>query len=116
MPADPHPQPDLDRSDIEHRLSEHWAPTHVWLNHGYLAGDDADSHIDTLARFCAPDHICYVTCPMWQTNTSALAAMEEELQEFRQQDGSPYKLTALPWPDAIYLKRASACRPPMPTS
>jgi len=31
-----------------------------------------------------------------------LAAMEEELQEFRQADGAPYKLTPLPWPDAIH--------------
>ena len=96
--------PDLDRSDIEHRLSELLGADRIlWLNHGYLAGDDTDSHIDTLARFCAPDHICYVTCPdVADEHYSALAAMEEELQEFRQQDGSPYRLTALPWPDAIY--------------
>ncbi len=75
----------------------------LWLNHGYLAGDDTDSHIDTLARFCAPDHICYAACPdVADEHYSALAAMEEELQEFRQADGSPYRLTALPWPDAIY--------------
>ena len=33
----------------------------LWLDHGYLAGDDTDSHIDTLALFCSTDTIAYVT-------------------------------------------------------
>ncbi|WP_227512874.1 MULTISPECIES: agmatine deiminase family protein [Marinobacter] len=96
--------PAMDRTAIEQLLSEVLGVWRIlWLNHGYLAGDDTDSHIDTLARFCAPDHICYVSCPdVADEHYSALAAMEEELQEFRQADGSPYKLTPLPWPDAIY--------------
>lgn len=100
----PSRNPSMDRAAIEQLLSEILGADRIlWLNHGYLAGDDTDSHIDTLARFCARDHICYVTCPdVADEHYSALAAMEEELQEFRQKDGSPYKLTALPWPDAIY--------------
>ena len=96
--------PAMDRTAIEQLLSEVLGIRRIlWLNHGYLAGDDTDSHIDTLARFCAPDHICYVTCPdVADEHYSALAAMEEELQEFRQADGGPYKLTPLPWPDAIH--------------
>tara|TARA_B100000953_G_scaffold298158_1_gene294398 strand:+ start:67 stop:579 length:513 start_codon:yes stop_codon:yes gene_type:complete len=94
----------MDRTAIEQLLEEVLGVDRIlWLNHGYLAGDDTDSHIDTLARFCAPDHICYVTCPdVADEHYSALAAMEEELQEFRQADGSPYRLTTLPWPDPIY--------------
>lgn len=100
----PSRNPSLDRTAIEQLLTEVLGVNRIlWLNHGYLAGDDTDSHIDTLARFCAPDHICYVACPdVADEHYSALAAMEEELQEFRQPDGSPYQLTALPWPDAIY--------------
>jgi len=96
--------PELDRGGIEQQLSELLGAERIlWLNHGYLAGDDTDSHIDTLARFCAPDHICYVACPdVADEHYSALAAMEEELQEFQQADGRPYRLTALPWPDAVY--------------
>ncbi|MCM0611742.1 agmatine deiminase family protein [Marinobacter sediminum] len=96
--------PAHDRTAIEQLLSELLGADRIlWLNHGYLAGDDTDSHIDTLARFCAPDHICYVTCPdVADEHYSALAAMEEELLEFRQRDGSPYKLTALPWPDPLF--------------
>ncbi len=100
----PSRNPSMDRSNIEQLLSELLGAERIlWLNHGYLAGDDTDSHIDTLARFCAPDHICYVACPdVADEHYSALAAMEEELQEFHQKNGSPYKLTALPWPDAIH--------------
>jgi len=94
----------MDRGIIEQLLSEMLGTDRVlWLNHGYLAGDDTDSHIDTLARFCASDHICYVACPdVADEHYSALAAMGEDLQEFRQRDGTPYKLTALPWPDPVF--------------
>lgn len=94
----------MDRSEIEALLSEMLGIDRIlWLNHGYLAGDDTDSHIDTLARFCASDHICYIACPdVADEHYSVLAAMEEDLQEFQQRDGSPYKLTPLPWPDPIF--------------
>lgn len=96
--------PHMDRTAIEQFLHEILGAERIlWLNHGYLAGDDTDSHIDTLARFCAPDHICYVHCPdVADEHYSALAAMEEELREFRQPDGSPYRLTPLPWPDPLF--------------
>lgn len=94
----------VDRSGVESVLKETLGASRVlWLNHGFLEGDDTDSHIDTLARFCAPDHICYVGCPdVSDPHYSALAAMEEDLAHFRQADGKPYRLTALPFPDAIY--------------
>ena len=47
----------------------------LWLCHGHLEGDDTDSHIDTLARFCDPQTIAYVRCDdgIWvvELNTSA---------------------------------------------
>ena len=100
----PSRNPDLDRSAVEMLLEETLGARRVlWLNHGYLAGDDTDSHIDTLARFCAVDHICYLGCPpVSDEHYSALAAMEEDLTQFRQANGKPYRLTALPFADPIY--------------
>lgn len=96
--------PSFDRTQIEALLAETLGASQVlWLNHGYLAGDDTDSHIDTLARFCSPDHICYVRCEdVDDEHFDALSAMEEELRQFRQRDGSPYRLTPLPWPAPLY--------------
>ena len=100
----PSRNPSMDRAAIEQQLADHLGAERVlWLDHGYLAGDDTDSHIDTLARFCGPDHICYVACPdETDEHYNALQAMREELQEFRTKDGKPYRLTPLPWPEAIH--------------
>lgn len=75
----------------------------LWVDHGHLEGDDTDSHIDTLARFCDEETIAYVKC-----NDSAdphfeeLKAMEEELASLRMANGKPYRLVPLPMADAIY--------------
>ena len=34
----------------------------IWLSKGALIGDDTDSHVDNLARFCGPGLIAYATC------------------------------------------------------
>ena len=75
----------------------------LWLDHGYLAGDDTDSHIDTLARFCDARTITYVTCDDHEDeHYTELKAMENELKAFRTRDGQPYTLVPLPWPQAKY--------------
>lgn len=72
----------------------------LWLNSGYLAGDDTDSHVDTLARFCNEKTIAYVTCEdSSDEHYSQLKQMEEELRSFRTLDGTPYQLIALPMAD-----------------
>ena len=74
----------------------------LWLDHGYLAGDDTDSHIDTLARFCSTDTIAYVKCDDKEDeHYQALLAMEEQLKTFRTLAGEPYRLLALPMADKI---------------
>jgi agmatine/peptidylarginine deiminase len=74
----------------------------LWLNHGYLAGDDTDGHIDTLARFCNEQTIAYVRCDdPNDEHYEALQQMEHELQSFRQADGQPYRLIPLPMADAV---------------
>ncbi len=75
----------------------------LWLKHGYLAGDDTDSHIDTLARLCDAHTIAYVACDdPRDEHYPELKAMEAELQAFRTADGRPYRLVPLPWPKPKY--------------
>lgn len=75
----------------------------LWLEHGKLEGDDTDSHIDMLARFCDVDTIAYTACDdPNDTHYHELKAMEAELQAFRTLDGKPYRLLPLPWPQPAY--------------
>ena len=100
----PNRNPHLDQNGLEAHLKACFGLDRVlWLHHGYLAGDDTDSHIDTLARFCDPETIAYVRCTDPQDeHFAALQAMETELQAFRTRNGDPYRLVPLPWPDACY--------------
>ncbi len=77
----PNRNPDLTRDQIEERLLRYFHADRVlWLDHGYLAGDDTDSHIDTLARFCPNNTIAYVRCiDPADEHYEALAAMEQQL-------------------------------------
>ena len=75
----------------------------LWLSSGYLAGDDTDSHIDTLARFCDPETIAYVKCDdIHDEHFDALKSMQMELMSFRTLKNQPYKLIALPMADTIF--------------
>lgn len=74
----------------------------LWLNHGYLAGDDTDSHIDTLARLCDTETIAYVACnDKNDEHCEELKKMEEELISFKTIKGKPYKLVPLPMADKV---------------
>lgn len=94
----------MDQQEIEATLKKMLGATRVlWLNHGYLAGDDTDSHIDTLARFCDEKTIAYVQCDDAEDeHYSELKAMEKELSAFVTEEGAPYHLIALPMADAVY--------------
>ena len=93
----------LSLAEVERRLRDYLGIEHfLWLEHGHLAGDDTDAHIDTLARFIDERTIVYVQCgDPADEHYSALAAMEGELQSFRRADGEPYRLVPLPLPAAI---------------
>jgi agmatine/peptidylarginine deiminase len=95
--------PESERAAIEKVLLDRLAQDRVlWLEHGHLEGDDTDAHIDTLARFAAPDAIVYQACDDPQDSHYAeLQAMAGELAALRTVDGSPYRLFALPWPQPI---------------
>ena len=96
--------PKLTQDGLEARLKELLGLDRIlWLQHGHLTGDDTDSHIDTLARFCDARTIAYVACADPDDEHHAeLKAMEEELRALRAADGRPYRLVPLPWPRARY--------------
>lgn len=93
-----------DPAQIEMRLRTYLGIQRIlWLNHGHLAGDDTDGHIDTLARFCNPQTIAHVSCDDPQDEHYApLQIMAAELAEMRTTDGRPYDLIPLPLPAAIH--------------
>jgi len=96
--------PHLDRVQIEQQLHALIGAKHVlWLQNGYLEGDDTDSHIDTLARLAPDDTIVYVSCDDPEDeHFTALEAMAEELQALRTTRGRSFRLIPLPWPAAKF--------------
>ena len=95
--------PSIDRETMTARLQAYLRQERtLWLDHGYLEGDDTDAHIDTLARFAATDAIVYQACDDPEDSHYAeLQVMAAEIAAFRTPDGFPYRLFPLPWPRAI---------------
>lgn len=95
---------DLTRGQVEDELRRTLGADRIlWLEHGHLAGDDTDSHIDTLARFAPGDTIVYVSCDDENDeHYGELTAMRRELESFTTSTGRPYKLLGLPMPYPIY--------------
>jgi agmatine deiminase len=95
----PNRNPHCSKAQIEEILrAELGVHTILWLEHGALAGDDTDAHIDTLARLCPNRTIIYVACDdPADEHYEELKAMEQELMQF-----PDYRLLPLPWPSAKY--------------
>ncbi len=96
--------PDLDAIQITQKLNEILGATEVlYLEHGYLAGDDTDSHIDTLARFIDERTIMYLASETTDDeHYKELKLMEEELKVIAQR--YQFKLIKLPMTSAIYYE------------
>ena len=100
----PHRNQPLSKEQIENRLKEYlYAERVVWIDHGSLAGDDTDGHIDTLVRICPDDTLLYIgTDDTADEHFDELRLMEEQLRTFRTLDGRPYHLRKLPLPRPIF--------------
>lgn len=69
----------------------------VWLNHGFIKGDDTDSHVDTLARFIAPNKVAYAACfDENDEHYKELNLMKKELEN------AGFELVALPLPKPVF--------------
>ncbi len=95
--------PTLDRNALGERLAAWLRQDRVlWLDHGYLEGDDTDAHVDTLARFAAVDAIVYQACDdATDSHFAELQAMAREIAALRTRDGQPYRLFPLPWAQPV---------------
>jgi len=75
----------------------------LWLDYGYLSGDDTDSHIDMLARFVNASTIVYIKCTDKEDeHYNDNLKMEHQLRELKMDNGDPYNLVPLPFTDPIY--------------
>ncbi|MBU1659318.1 agmatine deiminase family protein [bacterium] len=75
----------------------------LYLHHGYLAGDDTDSHIDTLARFIDAKTIMYVKCDdIHDEHYEELKRMQAELQALSKSHN--FELIALPMTDPVFFE------------
>lgn len=90
----------LNKEQIEAKLKEIFGLKQIiWLNHGYIKGDDTDHHIDTLARFINEKTIAYCVCKDENDEHYApLKAMEEELKK------TGFDLLELPLPKPLYFE------------
>lgn len=89
----------LSKTQVEEKLAaELGIEKFIWLNNGWLAGDDTDAHIDTLACLCPDKTILYIKCTdPADEHFPALRNMEGELQKLPE-----YRLIPLPWPKARF--------------
>jgi len=94
----------LTKVEVEKKLKETLGTQRIlWIDDGYLSGDDTDSHIDTLARFVNKETIVYVKCDNTEDeHFESLNKMEAQLQTFKTKEGKAYTLVPLPMTDPIY--------------
>ena len=95
--------PEQSREEMSQLLRDKLGAQRVlWLEHGYLQGDDTDAHVDTLARYAPDDAIVFQACDdASDTHHGELSRMGDELAALRTLDGRPYRLCPLPWAKPI---------------
>ncbi|EGK7562616.1 agamatine deiminase [Campylobacter coli] len=90
----------LDKSQIEAKLKEIFGLKQIiWLENGFIKGDDTDHHIDTLARFIDKDIIAYSICEDEEDeHYIPLQKMKKELE------ATGFNLIELPLPKPLYYE------------
>lgn len=95
--------PGASRQALSAALQEYLHAEQVlWLEHGYLQGDDTDAHVDTLARFAPQLGLVFQACDdPSDEHYEELAQMQAELARLRSVAGTAYRLQPLPWAQPI---------------
>ena len=95
--------PEQSREEMSSTLRDSLHASRVlWLDYGYLEGDDTDAHIDTLARFAPGERIVFQSCDdPSDPHHDELQRMGNELSALRTADDQPYQLYPLPWAKPI---------------
>ncbi|ECL6415609.1 agamatine deiminase [Campylobacter coli] len=90
----------LDKSQIEAKLKEIFGLKQIiWLENGFIKGDDTDHHIDTLARFIDKNTIAYSVCKDEEDeHYIPLQKMKKELE------ATGFNLIELPLPKPLYYE------------
>ncbi|WP_049751487.1 agmatine deiminase family protein [Halorhodospira halophila] len=100
----PNRNTDTGREEVEAQLRARLGIRRVlWLESGWLCGDDTDGHVDMLARFVDRRTIAHAVCEdPDDPHYAPLRALREELQAARTRNGDPYRLVELPLPAPIH--------------
>ncbi|WP_201458409.1 agmatine deiminase family protein [Campylobacter coli] len=90
----------LDKSQIEAKLKEIFGLKQIiWLENGFIKGDDTDHHIDTLARFIDKNTIAHSICEDEKDeHYIPLQKMKKELE------AAGFNLVELPLPKPLYYE------------
>lgn len=100
---------DFDKPAVERFVLQQLGLERIqWITEGALLGDDTDSHIDNLVRYCSHDTIAYLACSRQDdVHYPALKAMEEQVLALRQPDGKPYRCVAIELPEARFSEEGA---------
>ena len=90
----------LNQNELDKKLKEIFGLEKIiWLDHGFIKGDDTDSHVDTLARFVDEETIAFSICEDENDEHFAeLNLLKNELEK------TGFNLIELPLPSPIFYE------------
>lgn len=93
--------PHLNKEELQSKLKKLFGLEHIiWLENGFIKGDDTDHHIDTLARFIDAKTIAFCTCD--DENDEHFNALEDMKKELLQ---TPFNFIELPLPKPLFYRQ-----------
>ncbi|MDI9355953.1 MAG: agmatine deiminase family protein [Chitinophagaceae bacterium] len=99
----PNRNPYLTQERITQKFVSYFGTTNViWIENGFVEGDDTDGHIDNLVRFGPRNFLFYTKSEEKRSeHHKSLQRMEEEVKELKNMEKEYFRTIALPMPDKI---------------